>query len=103
MKEKKEPVYRTVGKVRTTTTQSGYTNQNILVENPNHVNKDGSENQYYKGSLVWYDKETGKAFKIKQLNLSVPKNGMPPNMLEKGFSCFVSLNLEDTFHVEIME
>ena len=89
---------RWIGKIKNIATQYG-TMQKIYMENTDHLNKDGTPNQYYKGALVWYD-ANGQAYKVKQMSISVPKNGMPQEQLQKGFSCYVTLKLDDNYEVD---
>lgn len=89
---------RYVGKVQTRNGKYGAM-QSILIDNPEATNKDGTPNQYYTGALVWYDKD-GRAFQIKQLELFVPREGMPAGLAQKGFSCNVTMDLENEYHVK---
>jgi hypothetical protein len=95
--------YTYIGKLKSTTTSGGWVNQTIYMDNVNHVNKDGTENKYYKGTLLWLDKETGKTYQVKQMNLFVPKDGMSPSDSEKGFVSKVTIALNDTFQATVLE
>lgn len=98
---KKEANRRYVGKLKTTNGQFGQM-QKILMENPEHLNKDGSPNKYYKGALVWYDAD-GTAYKVKQFSVWVPKEGMSAELVQKGFSCYITLNLADDYEVTVIK
>ena len=90
---------RWVGKVRNLNHSNG-SYQKILMDNINTNNKDGSPNTYYKGSLIWFDQETGKRFLVKQLGFGIPKDGMNAGLVQKGYIQFVTIDLEDKFDVE---
>lgn len=99
--EKKEANRRYLGKVRTQTNKNG-SYQKIYMDNLDHVNKDGSPNKYYKGALIWSDAETGKNYHVKQMSFWVPREGMDPKNIEKGYSCFITLNLNDEYEVTVL-
>lgn len=92
---------RYIGKVRNTQTKNGVM-QKIYMDNLNHQNADGSANQYYKGALIWADAETGKNYHVKQMSFWVPKNGMTQENLNKGYTCFITLNLDDGYEVTVL-
>ncbi len=90
---------RWVGKVKNISTNNGGFQQ-IYLDNINTINKDGSPNKYYKGNLIWFDQETGKRFLVKQFGYAIPKDGMKPELVQKGFSTFVTIDLGDMYAVE---
>jgi hypothetical protein len=92
---------RYLGKVRNQTTKYGVM-QKIYMDNLDHTNKDGTPNKYYKGALIWADAETGKNYHIKQMSFWVPREGMDPKLVEKGYSCFITLNLSDEYEVTVL-
>lgn len=87
-----------VGKVKEMESQYGPF-QKIYMENNNPVNADGSENKYYAGTLIFVAPD-GSNYKIKQLSLSVPKDGMRPDQAQRGFVKTVTINLNDAYMVE---
>ncbi len=91
---------RYLGKVKTIQTQYGEINK-IYMDNLNHVNKDGSANTFYKGALVWMD-VNGKQYQIKQMSFWTPKEGMKQSDLDRGYSCFITLNLNDEYEVTVL-
>lgn len=99
--EKKKDERRYIGKVRNTQTKYGIM-QKVYMDNLEHVNKDGTPNKYYKGALIWADAETGKNYQVKQLSFWTPREGMDPKLIEKGYSCFVTLNLTDDYEVTVL-
>lgn len=103
MAEEKTKNYRYLGKVKTKVFQDGGSAQSILMDNINHVNKDGTENQYYIGTLLWLDKKTGKTFRIKQMNLHIPRDGFKQSDLDRGVNANVVVDLENEYHVDIVE
>lgn len=96
--EPKKADRRYLGKIRNINGKNG-NYQKIMMDNLKNVNADGTPNQFYKGALVWADAVTGKNYQVKQLSFWTPKDGMSQANLDKGFSCFVTLNLEDDFEV----
>lgn len=98
---KKEKDLRYIGKVRTTNGKYGPM-QKIYMDNLEHVNKDGSPNTFYKGALIWADAETGKNYHVRQISFFVPKDGMKKEHLDKGYTCFITLNLNDEYEVTIL-
>lgn len=101
MSEENKRDGRYLGKVKNISTKNG-TIQKIYMDNLNHQNKDGTPNTYYKGALIWSDAVTGKNYHIKQMSFWVPKDGMDPALLQKGFTCFVTLNLNDDYEVTVL-
>lgn len=101
MSEEKKANRRYLGKLRTTNGKYGPI-QKIYMDNLNATNQDGSPNKYYKGALIWVDAETGKQYHVKQMSIFVPKEGMSQDNLQKGFSCFITLNLEDSYEVTVL-
>lgn len=93
---------RYLGKVRVTANKNGGTNQKIYMDNLENVNKDGTPNKYYKGALVWADVETGMNYQVKQMSFWVPQNGMNPKDAERGYTCFITLNLDDGYEVTVL-
>lgn len=91
---------RYLGKVRTTENTYG-TMQKIYMDNLENVNKNGSPNTYYKGALIWAD-SNGKNYQVKQMSFWVPRDGMKPDHLQKGYTCFITLNLNDNFEVTVI-
>jgi len=92
---------RYVGKMRGTNTKYG-TMYKIYMDNLDAVNKDGSANKFYKGAMIWADAETGKNYHVKQMSLWIPKDGMDPALVSKGYSHFITLNLEDNYEVTVL-
>jgi len=90
---------RWIGKLRNMNHQNG-PYQKIYLDNVNTNNKDGSPNNYYKGSLIWFDQETGKRFLVKQLGFTLPKDGMKANFVQQGYILYVTIDLEDKFDSE---
>jgi hypothetical protein len=90
---------RWIGKVRNLSHSNG-PYQKIMMDNVNTTNKDGTPNNYYKGSLIWFDQATGKRFLVKQLGFGLPKDGMKQDQLQKGYVQFVTIDLEDAYEVE---
>jgi hypothetical protein len=89
---------RWLGKLRTSVGQYGQM-FNILMDNISPVNeKDGTPNQYFKGMLVWCD-ASGKQYQVKQLGMSVPKDGMKPADAAKGYTAVITLDLENNYQV----
>lgn len=95
---KPDAVRRWIGKVKNIVNKYG-TSQKIYLDAINSVNQDGTPNKFYKGALIWIDLETGKQYQVKQLSLHVPKDGMKPDQVQKGFVCNVTLNLADDYEV----
>jgi len=92
---------RYVGKMRGTNTKYG-TMYKIYMDNLDAQNKDGTPNKYYKGALIWADAETGKNYHVKQMSLWIPKDGMDPALVAKGYSHFITLNLDDQYEVTVL-
>ena len=88
-----------IGKVRNQQTQYG-TMQKIYLDNLNPTNADGTPNKYYDCVLILVDTKTGEQFQVQQLSISVPKNGMNPNLAEKGYVAQVSVDLNDSYMVK---
>lgn len=55
------------------------------------------DSEYHKGVLVWFDKPTGKCYKVKQLAVYEADKG-PKNLTNK-----IVLDLDNEYHVEEME
>jgi hypothetical protein len=55
------------------------------------------DSEYNKGSLIWYDKETEKYYKVKSMSVYGADKG-PKNLTNK-----LVLDLENEYHVEEME
>lgn len=94
MSNEKNPNKRYVGKVQNIQGQYGVFKK-ILVNNPHQLQKDGTPNTYYKGSLLWFDTETNQYYQVKQLSLG----GVGQHDLAKGFSESVSIDLGDQYQV----
>lgn len=101
MSEDKKRDRVTVAKIKNLQSKSGETFQKIYIDNLNPNNDDGTPNKYYRGALVWYD-INGNAYQIKQMSISVPKNGMPQGLAKNGFVCYVNIDLEDQYDVTIL-
>jgi hypothetical protein len=101
MSEKKEANRRYLGKIRNMSGSNG-PYQKIYMDNVSNVNKDGTANTNYKGALVWADAETGKNYHVKQMSFWIPKEGMHPKAVEKGYSCFITINLNDEYEVTVL-
>lgn len=93
--KKQNPNRRYVGKVRSQKGQYGDFLK-ILVDNPSPANEDGTANQYYKGSLIWLDAETGKKYLVKQLSV----RGVPESARKSGFLQSISVDLDSSYEVE---
>lgn len=101
MSENKKPNKRYIAKVKTTEGKYGPM-QTIYMDSLNFENKDGTPNKYYKGALIWADQETGKNYQVKQMSISVPKDGMSEENLKRGFSCFITLDIDDDYQVTVL-
>ncbi len=99
MSEPRVKKKRYIGKVRSTQTQYGEM-QKIYIDNIKPTKADGSADPYYKGALVWIDAETGKTVQVKQLSISVPRDGMNPSLVQKGYVAQISIDLEDKYEVD---
>lgn len=99
--EEKYKNHRRIGKMRGTNTRNGVLYK-IYMDNLDHQNKDGTPNKYYLGALIWADAATGKNYHVKQMSLWVPKAGMDPKLVEKGYSHFITLNLGDAYEVTLL-
>lgn len=99
--ENKNANKRYIGKMRATNTKYGVLYK-IYMDNLESTNKDGSANTYYKGALIWADAETGKNYHVKQMSLWIPKDGMKPDLVAKGYSHFITLNLDDEYEVTLL-
>ncbi len=89
------PNLRFVGKVKNQQA-NGTTFQKIVVDNPSPQNPDGTPNTYHKGSLLWCDAATGKKFLVKQMSFK----GVSQNMLQKGFSNSIAIDLGNEYDVQ---
>lgn len=94
---------RYIGKVKSTQHQNGQTGEtfvkeNVLIDNPNNLNADGTPNQYYKGSLLWYDAATGQYFQVKQIEFA----GASQNDQQRGFTKSLRVDLGNQYHVQKM-
>lgn len=92
---------RYIGKMRGTETKFG-TMYKIYMDNLNSQNTDGTPNKFYKGAMIWADAETGQNYHIKQMSLWIPKDGMDPGLVSKGYSHFITINLDDNYEVTIL-
>lgn len=101
MDDLKNALKRYIGKIKQYNTQYGVM-EKIYLDNLNHENADGTPNKYYNGALIWADAKTGKNFQVKQMSITVPKNGMDPKLLEKGFTCYITLDLGDDYQVTVL-
>lgn len=72
----------------------------IQINNPSHLNKDGSANTFYKGTLLWIDAETGKKFVVKQLSVKDVKS---EKMAADGVVNILVLDLDSKYHVDEIE
>ncbi len=70
----------------------------VYVDNTQTTNKDGTENKYYKGALIWFDTETGKYYQVKQLDLTK----VSEKDAERGFINSLKLDLGNEYHVDEM-
>jgi hypothetical protein len=102
MSEAKKSNKKYIAKIQTYQTKFGPA-QKVMLNSPNAQNADGSENTFYNGTLLWLDKETGKYYQVKQMGIHVPKEGMKPAELAKGYSCNVTLDLEDEYQVTLLQ
>jgi hypothetical protein len=92
---KKKSSYRTIGSIweNEIETRDGDTKTilNFNVDNPD------PDDEYHQGTLLWLDAETGKAFKVKSMNVFEAEKG-PKTLLNK-----LSINLENEYQVEEQE
>ena len=72
---------------------------NILIDNPHPTKKDGEENPYYKGNLLWFDVETKSYYKIK----SMAVKGVNDDMKKHGYINTIMIDLGDEFQTEKLE
>lgn len=99
--EKQKATRRYVGKVVNKTGNYG-PYQKVYIDNLEATNKDGTPNTYYKGALIWADAETGKNYHVKQFSIYIPREGMPADLVQRGFSCYITLNLDDDYEVTVL-
>lgn len=99
--DKKKADRRYVGKVKNTQTQYGVMSK-IMMDNLSPTKEDGTPDQYYQGALIWADAKTGKNYHVKQFQLWIPREGMNPALAAKGFSHFITLDLEDGYQVTVL-
>lgn len=96
--EPKKKEYRYVAKFKASQTKYGPMYQ-IMSDNFNALNKDGTPNKYFKGALIYVDAETGNQYLVKQMGLYLPKEGMHESHAKNGYTHFVTLNLDDEYQV----
>lgn len=101
MSEPKERNEKYIGKIRNVNTTFGQMQKICLDANP-QTNEDGTPNKYYAGTLIFVATD-GTMYKVKQMSIKVPKNGMNANLVEKGFVANVTLDLNNTYDVEPAE
>lgn len=89
-----------VGKVKEMNGQNG-TFHKIFMENNNSVKDTGEANPFYAGTLVFVAAD-GSQYKVKQLQISVPKDGMRQDQAQRGFISTVTLDLNDSYMVEAL-
>lgn len=82
-----------IGKIKNQQTQYGIM-QKIYLDNQTPVNADGTPNKYFKGVLVFVS-ATGEQFQVNQMNITIPKDGMSPANIQKGFVAQVSVDIGD--------
>lgn len=99
--EKKKGSKLWIGKQQVVKTQYGDMYK-ILMDNPKSVKEDGTPDQYYKGSLVFYTPD-GQGYLVKQMMMQIPKDGMSQANASKGFTCHITLDLENEYQVEILK
>lgn len=102
MSEQVKSDKRFIGKIKNVETKYG-TMQKIHMESVSNQNPDGTPNQYYKGTLLWYDQQTGKTYQVKQMGFFVPRDGMSESQLQHGYTQHVTLNLQDKYEVDELE
>ena len=95
---------RYLGKIKNATFQNktsgeSFNKQSIMVDNPNQVNADGTPNQYYKGSLMWFDAATGQYYQVKQIDIA----GASANDQARGFTNSLRIDLGNAYHVVKLE
>lgn len=100
-KEAKKATRRYLGKMRGTNGKYGPMYK-IYMDNINPQKENGEPNPFCKGMLLWVDSETGKTYQVKQMSLFIPKDGMDPKLVEKGYSHFITLNLDDDYEVTVV-
>lgn len=93
---------RYIGKVKNIPDKKGGSFQKILLDNPKAEKEDGSQDPFYKGALLWLDKETGKTYQIKQMAIGVPQNGMSESNQKNGFIANITIDLEDTYSTTLL-
>jgi hypothetical protein len=94
---------RYIGKIKNTQSKTGTIFQKILLDNTNALKQDGTEDPYYKGTLLWLDKETGNTYQVKQLAIHVPQNGMHESAAKNGFIANITLDVEDTYSTTLIK
>ncbi len=99
MADQKKNNKRYIGKIRNVNGNNGVI-QTIYFDNLEPQNADGTPNQFYKGTLLWLDDETGQKFLVKQLGITVPQKGMDPKLTKNGFSCYITLDVESDYQVK---
>lgn len=102
MSEPRKKDLRYVGKVQEKQMPQGWTAKQIHMDNHNAENKDGTPNTFYKGILVWCDAVTGKNYKVTQMTMTVPQNGMKQADLDRGYTCLITLDLESGYQVTVL-
>jgi hypothetical protein len=61
------------------------------------VDNQDPESEYHTGNLIWFDKESGKYYKVKSLAVYEADKG-PPNLTNK-----IVLDLNNEYHCEELE
>jgi hypothetical protein len=91
---------RYIGKVKANVIKSqngDFVKNTVMMENFDPQNKDGSQNQYYQGALIFVDK-TGKKYLVKQIELA----GVSESASNRGFINSLRINLEDPYQVQLL-
>lgn len=93
-----EKVKLWIGKIKNIPTQYGVM-QKIYLDSLKATKEDGTPDTYFKGTLIFVLPD-GAAFQVKQLGIENPKNGMNPNLAQKGYVSHITLTLGDPYSTE---
>lgn len=101
MSQQKNENLRYIGKVKNSdlvnkSTGESFSKQSLLISNPDSVDKNGANNPFYKGSLLWFDTQTGKYYKIKRIDFA----GVSQRDQENGFAHSLKIDLDNPYNVE---
>lgn len=104
MSQQKNENLRYIGKIKNSdlvnkSTGESFSKQSILISNPDSTGKNGEANPYYKGSLLWFDSETGKYYKVKRIDFA----GVSQRDQENGFQHSLKIDLGNSYSAEELE